>query len=79
MERAGGDSQQAERAPGMTKDYLWTLMELRAERLRVSQSKLKELIRTGLPVIRLGHRTVRISEAALREYLAARTDRRPEP
>jgi excisionase family DNA binding protein len=44
--------------------------------LRVGDKKLDELVRTGaLSVVRLGSRTVRIAESAVRDLLERRTDR----
>ena len=45
------------------------------EALRVGDKKLDELVRTGaLAVVRLGSRTVRIAESAVRDLLERRTE-----
>ncbi len=48
---------------------IYLTMEEVAKRLGVGQDKVRELIRTGkLAAIRLGYRTIRISESALIAY-----------
>lgn len=50
-----------------------------AERLLVSDDKIRSLIHTGaLPCIRMGHRTVRISENSLNAYLATMNTRKDQ-
>lgn len=52
----------------MTDSYL-TILEV-AKRLQVSDDKVRALMRKGaLAAIRIGHRTVRISEATLDSYM----------
>jgi len=50
-------------------DVYLTIWEV-AKRLQVSDDKVRSLMRTGkLAAIRIGHRTVRISEATLEAYM----------
>jgi len=50
-------------------DVYLTILEV-AKRLQVSDDKVRALMRTGkLAAIRIGHRTVRISEATLEAYM----------
>ena len=51
-----------------------------AERLRVSTFTVKSLIRAGkIPVIRLGHRTIRIPESWLEELAKLKPEGKIEP
>lgn len=50
-------------------DVYLTILDV-AKRLQVSDDKVRALMRTGkLAAIRIGHRTVRISEATLEAYM----------
>jgi excisionase family DNA binding protein len=54
---------------GIIVNDIYLTMEEVAKRLGVGQDKVRELIRTGkLAAIRLGYRTIRISESALIAY-----------
>jgi excisionase family DNA binding protein len=55
---------------------LLTMQEAR-KALRIGARKLDELVRCGdLEIIRLGARTVRVTELAVRDLLERRTERR---
>jgi excisionase family DNA binding protein len=57
-------------------EKLLTKREAR-EALRIGPRKLDELIKVGdLEAIRFGERTVRVSEAAVRDLVGRRTERR---
>jgi len=48
-----------------------------ADALRCSKPTLERIIQRGdLPVVRVGERSIRISETAVREYISSRTERR---
>jgi excisionase family DNA binding protein len=52
----------------ITPETMWTIPEA-AERLAIGDGKARRLIAAGeLAVVRFGHRTVRVTEAAVRAY-----------
>jgi excisionase family DNA binding protein len=58
-------------------DYFHTIPEA-AARLRIGDAKIRRLIAAGdLAVVRFGHRTVRVSEAAVRAYAKKAAKTRP--
>ena len=61
-------------APATTTAESYLTIDAVAVRLGVSQDRVRVMMRSdGLESLRLGHRTVRITETALAKYLATKT------